>query len=232
MKTNAPTVISAAEKRRFKDDHYEQLARVGKALASPKRLELLDLLAQGPRTVEALAEAAELSLANASQHLQVLRAARLVSSDKQGLYVTCTLAGPDVGALLVQLRGLATARLAELEALHRDFLAAHGALEAVDRQELLRRALAGEVTVLDVRPAEEYARGHLPGARSMPLGELARRLHELPTDREIVAYCRGPACVFALDAVALLRASGLVAHRLDEGPPDWRARGLPLEGLA
>ena len=224
--------IAPASKRHFKDAIYEQLARVGKALASPKRLELLDLLAQGPRTVEVLAEAAEISLANTSQHLQVLRGARLVEADKQGLYVRYRLADDDVGALLLQLRALAESRLAEVEATRRAFLSSVHALEQVDRDELRRRVLSGEVTVLDVRPVEEFEAGHLPGARSIPVAELESRLSELPPDREIVAYCRGPYCVYAIDAVNLLRQRGFVAHRLEEGPPDWRARGLPLESAA
>lgn len=215
--------------RRYKDAIYEHRARIGKALASPKRLELLDLLSQCPRTVEALAEAADLSLANASQHLQVLRAARLVEAERRGLYVTCRLADDAVSDLVVWLRQLAEARLAEIEATTRAFLEARGAMETVDAAELLRRALAGDVLVLDVRPPEEYAAGHLPHARSMPLAELERRLKDLPRDREVVAYCRGPTCVFAIEAVRLLRERGFVAHRLEQGPPDWRAAGLALE---
>lgn len=226
------TPADSTPKRRFKDTIYEQLARLSKALASPKRLELLDLLAQGPRTVEVLAEAAELSLANASQHLQVLRGARLVEADKQGLYVRYRLADDNVGAVLLQLRALGESRLAEIEATRRAFLSSMDALETVDRDELRRRVISGEVTVLDVRPVEEFQAGHLPGARSIPVAELERRLGELPADREIVAYCRGPYCVYAIDAVKLLRARGFVAHRLEEGPPDWRARGLPLERAA
>lgn len=217
----------ASASRRFKDEVFNQFARVGKAVASPKRLELLDILCQGPRTVEALAEQASLTLANASQHLQVLRAARLIESEKSGLFVTYRLAEGAEGFYL-GLRHLAERRLAEVEATTRDFLERRGALESVDGAELLRRALAGEVTVLDVRPAEEFRAGHLPGARSIPLAELRSRLGELPKDREIVAYCRGPYCVLAIEAVRALREAGFSASRLDSGPLDWRAAGVPV----
>lgn len=215
--------------RRFKDRIYEQLARLGKALAAPKRLELLDLLCQGPRTVEALAEQAAISIANASQHLQVLRAARLVDTEKKGLYVEYRLAGDDVGSFFVALRGLAEARLAEVEQVARAYLDERGALEAVEGDELLGRVRRGEVTVLDVRPAQEYRAGHLPGALSIPVGELKARLKELPRDRDVVAYCRGPYCVMAVEAVELLRKRGFKAHRLEQGVADWRARGWRVE---
>ncbi|GDX82688.1 ArsR family transcriptional regulator [Deltaproteobacteria bacterium] len=213
--------------RRFKDEVFEQFARIGKAVASPKRLELLDILCQGPRTVEVLADQACLSLANASQHLQVLRASRLIEAEKGGLYVTYRLA-PGVEGFYLGLRGLAESRLAEVEATTRAFLAARGALEAVDAAEVLRRALSGAVTVLDVRPVEEFQAGHLPNARSVPLAELRARLTELPRDREVVAYCRGPYCVLAIEAVRVLREEGFTALRLDTGPPDWRAAGVAL----
>jgi rhodanese-related sulfurtransferase len=215
--------------RRFKDEVFEQFARIGKALSSPKRLELLDVLCQGPRTVEVLAEQTSMSVANASQHLKALRAARLVEASKDGLYVTYRLAGPDVCAFYVHLRALAESRLAEVEAISRTYLAERGALESVDRDELLRRALEGEVTVLDVRPAQEYAAGHLPGARSVPLNELEDAIADLPADRDVVAYCRGPYCVLAIEAVSRLRARGLRAHRLEQGPPDWQVAGIRLE---
>jgi rhodanese-related sulfurtransferase len=215
--------------RRFKDALYEQLARIGKATSAPKRLELLDLLGQSPRTVEALAEQAGLSVANASQHLQVLRAARLVTSEKQGLYVEYRLADEAVGPFFLALRTLAEARLAEVEQIARAYFAERGALEPVKGDELLRRAKSGAVTVLDVRPHEEYRAGHLPHALSIPVGELATRLGELPKDRPIVAYCRGPYCVMAVDAVALLRKRGFDAHRLEQGVLEWRARGFRVE---
>jgi len=214
--------------RQFKDQVFEQFARVGKAVGSPKRLELLDLLSQGPRTVESLADQAGLTLANASQHLQVLRGARLVEAEKGGLFVTCRLA-EGVEEFTLALRRLAEARLAEVAATTRAFLEERGSMETVDSAELLTRALTGSVTVLDVRPAEEYRAGHLANARSIPLGELRSRLGELPRDREVIAYCRGPYCVLALDAVLLLREEGFAAHRLESGPPDWRAAGVRVE---
>lgn len=211
--------------RRFKDAIYEQLARIGKAIAAPKRLELLDLLCQGPRTVEALAEQAALSVANASQHLQVLRAARLVDAEKKGLYVEYRLADDEVCRLFLTVRGLAESRLAEVEQVTRAYFEQRGAMEPVEGEELLRRVKRGEITVLDVRPAEEYRAGHLPGAVSIPVDELKARLGELPKHREVVAYCRGPYCVMAVEAVELLRKKGYKAHRLEQGVADWRARG-------
>lgn len=213
--------------RRFKDAMFEQFARIGKAVASPKRLEILDILAQAPRTVEMLAELANLTLANASQHLQVLRGARVVEAEKSGLYVTYRLA-EGTAELYLAVRHLGEARLAEVETTSRAYLSARGAMEAVDAPALLERALSGDVTVLDVRPREEFSAGHLPTARCMPLRELRARLDELPRDREVVAYCRGPYCVYAVEAVRLLRQEGFIAYRLEQGPPDWRATGLAL----
>ncbi len=215
--------------RAFKDAIYEQFARLGKAIAAPKRLELLDLLCQGPRTVEALAEQAALSVANASQHLQVLRAARLVDAEKKGLYVEYRLADDEVCRFFVTLRGLAEARLAEVERVTRDYLEERGQMEGVESDELLRRVRRGEVTVLDVRPPEEYRAGHVPGALSIPVSELEARMKELPKGREVVAYCRGPYCVMALDAVEVLRRKGFEAHRMEQGIADWRARGWRVE---
>lgn len=214
--------------RVFKDAIYEQLARIGKAVASPRRLELLDLLAQGPRTVEALARETGQSVANTSQHLQALRAARLVTAEKRGLFVTCRLADNEVAEFFRGLRRVAESRLAEIERVTRAFLGQHGLLEPVDRAALVERVRQGKVTVLDVRPASEYRTGHIPGAISVPLAELERRLGELPKRREIVAYCRGPYCVLALEAVGRLRARGYRAVRLEDGVPDWRARGFPI----
>lgn len=211
--------------RRFKDTIYEQFARIGKAVSAPKRLELLDLLCQGPRTVEALAEQAALSVANASQHLRVLRTARLVDAEKQGLYVEYRLADEAVARFYVALRGLAEARLSEVEQVTREYLDARGAMEPVESEELLRRVRKGEVTVLDVRPVEEYRAGHIPGALSVPVGDLKARIKELPRGREVVAYCRGPYCVMAVEAVTILRARGFTAHRMEQGVTDWRARG-------
>ena len=220
--------MTSSATRRFKDAAYDQLARIGKAVAAPKRLELLDLLCQGPRTVEALADQAALSVANASQHLKILRAARLVESEKKGLYVEYRLADDQVCRFYHALRSLAEGRLAEIEQVTRAYSNARGAMEAVGGGELLRRVREGEVTVLDVRPAEEYRAGHIPGALSVPLAELKKRLAELPKHREIVAYCRGPYCVMAIEAVDVLRKKGFRAHRMEQGVIDWRARGWRL----
>ena len=221
--------MSTGDKRRFKDAIYEQFARIGKAVASPKRLELLDLLCQGPRTVEVLASQTDQSIANVSQHLQVLRAARLVDAEKEGLYVTYRLADEQVCHFFQALRRLSEARLVEVEHITRTFLEDRGALEPVDRDGLIKKIKRGEVTVLDVRPVEEFRAGHIPGAISVPLAALKQRLAKLPRSREVVAYCRGPYCVFAIEAVQLLRARGFRAVRLDEGIPEWRARGLRVE---
>jgi len=215
--------------RRFKDAIYEQLARIGKASSAPKRLELLDLLCQGPRTVEALAKESALSVANASQHLQVLRAARLVEAEKKGLYVEYRLADDQVGCFFVALRRLAQARLTEIESVQRVFLAKRESMEPVQADELLRRVRAAEVTLIDVRPALEYRAGHIPGALSVPLSELKARLEALPRNREIVAYCRGPYCVMALEAAEILRKKGFRAQRMEHGVVDWRARGWRVE---
>lgn len=211
--------------RRFKDTIYEQFARLGKAVSAPKRIELLDLLCQGPRTVEALAEQAAVSVANASQHLQVLRAARLVDAEKKGLYVEYRLADDEVCNFFLTLRGLAQSRLTEVEQVAREFFEARSSLEPVAGDELRRRVRAGEVTVIDVRPVEEYRAGHIPGALSIPLSELKARLEELPKGRDVVAYCRGPYCVMAVEAVELLRRKGFQAHRMEQGVIEWRARG-------
>jgi rhodanese-related sulfurtransferase len=216
-------------RRGFKDGLYAEFSRIGKALSAPKRLELLDLLCQGARTVEALAEQASLSLANASRHLQVLRGARLVETAKKGLYVEYRLADDEVSHFLCAMHSLAETRLAEVQHLVRRYFAERGALESVGGDELLRRVRAGEVTVLDVRPPEEYRAGHIPGALSIPIAELKKRLTELPKTREIVAYCRGPYCVMAVDAVALLRERGFRAQRMEQGVAEWRARGWRIE---
>jgi rhodanese-related sulfurtransferase/DNA-binding transcriptional ArsR family regulator len=218
-------------KRSFKDEVYGHLARIGKATSSPKRLELLELLCQAPHTVEALAEETSMSLANTSQHLQVLRAARLVSAEKHGLYVIYR-ADEEVARFFHAFRTLAHSRFAEVEQVTRQFLDERGALEPVDGQELLRRVRGGEVTVLDVRPEEEYRAGHIPGALSIPVAALKKRLAELPKDREIVAYCRGPYCVMAIEAVDLLRKKGFQAHRMEQGVIEWRARGWRVEKSA
>ena len=215
--------------RQFKDAIYEQLARIGKAVSAPKRIDLLDILGQGPRTVEALAKLADLSVANASQHLKALRAARLVEAEKKGLFVEYRLADDSVGRYLLSTQTLADARLAEIRQLTQGFLEARGALEPVNREELMRRVREGDVVVLDVRPSEEYAAGHIPGAVSVPISELKARIKELPKGKEIVAYCRGPYCIMSIDAVELLRRRGYKASRMEQGVLDWRARGWRIE---
>ncbi|MDH3745926.1 MAG: metalloregulator ArsR/SmtB family transcription factor [Acidobacteriota bacterium] len=215
--------------RQYKDAIYDQLARLGKAVASPTRLELVDLLCQGPRTVESLARQAGQSVANTSKNLRLLHAARLVETARQGTYVTYRLAGEEVCDLFRTLRKLAELRLTEVEAITRDFLESRDTLEPVDREELIRRVHDGEALVLDVRPREEYETAHIAGALSAPLSELKDFLSELPQDKQIVAYCRGPYCVMSIDAVRLLREEGFEAVRLEDGVPDWRARGLAVE---
>ena len=207
---------------------YEQLARIGRALASGPRLALLDLLRQGPRTVEALAQEVGLTLANASQHLKVLRQARLVEADKRGVFVTYRVAGASVDSFYSALRGLAETRLAEVQQIARAFVEKRGSFEAVDKQRLLERVRAGEVTLLDVRPAQEYRAAHIEGAVSVPLRELETHLGSLPKERDVVAYCRGPYCVLAPQAVTLLQARGYRAFALGDGVAEWRAHGLPV----
>ena len=211
--------------RQFKDAIYEQLARIGKAVSAPKRLELLELLCQGPRTVEALACQAAISTANASQHLQILRAARLVDAEKHGLHVEYRLTDDRVSDFFLQLRKLAESQLVELQHVAQQYLEERGALEPITGEELRRRIQRSEVVVLDVRPREEYQAGHIPGALSVPLAELKKRAHALPKSRDIVAYCRGPYCVMAVEAVELLRNKGFRAQRMEQGVIEWRARG-------
>lgn len=213
----------------FKDNLFEQFARIGKALASGKRLELLELLAQRERTVEELARLTDMSVANASQHLQVLRNVRLVEATKDGLYARYRLADQRVFGLWQALRNLGEERIAEIDRMVHSFLGDRRTLKAVTTDELRQRLKDGSVVILDVRPEEEYGAGHIPGARSIPLAELKVRLRELPKSREIVAYCRGPYCVLADEAVALLRSRGMKAFRFEQGFPDWRARGYPVE---
>jgi rhodanese-related sulfurtransferase len=214
--------------RLFKDAIYEQFARIGKAVSSPKRLELLDLLCQGERTVEVLAKESGLAVANTSQHLQVLRAARLVEAEKMGLFVVYRLADQAVCEFFRSMRVLAESRLAEVEQIKRRFLEGREGMEPVDRDELLKLVREETVTVLDVRPIEEYNAAHIPGAISIPLEELKLHLAELPRDQEIVAYCRGPFCVLSVQAVEMLRAQGFNAVRLEEGIHDLRAMGFPI----
>jgi rhodanese-related sulfurtransferase len=218
----------ATTNNRFKTAIYEQFARIGKATSNPARLELLDLLSQGPRTVESLAREAGLGLTNASQHLKALRQTRLVDAEKSGLFVTYRLADDQVGHFLSALRLVAEARLAEVGDITRRFLDSRRGLEPVDRDRLIAKVRDGTVTVLDVRPAEEFRAGHLPGAVSIPLRELEPRLRELPRKRAVVAYCRGPYCVLAIEAVEMLRANGFTAYRLEDGVRDWQARGYAV----
>ena len=221
-----------ASHRAFKDRLYGQFARIGKALSNPHRLELLELLAQGERTVESLAKEARLSMANASQHLQLLRTAGLVESEKEGLFVRYGLPDPAVFELSRALRIVAERRLAELERLVRDYFDDRSDPVPVKMSELLGRTRSGEVIVLDTRPVLEYAAGHIAGAISLPVDELKERLKRLPRGKEYVAYCRGPFCVYADRAVALLRKNGKRARRLQEGFPEWKAAGYPVESRA
>jgi len=214
--------------RLFKDAIYEQFARIGKAVSSPKRLELLDLLCQGPRTVEVLAKESGLTVANASQHLQVLRTSRLVETEKEGLFVIYRLADQAVCEFFRAMRVLAESRLAEVEQIKRQFLEGREGMEPVDREELLALVRQGAVTVLDVRPVEEFKAGHLDGALSIPLKELKLHLSDLPRDQEIAAYCRGPYCVLSVEAVEMLRAEGFQAIRIEEGIQDFRAMGFSI----
>ena len=214
--------------RIFKDSIYEQFARLGKAVSSPKRLELLDLICQSEKSVDVLARESGLSIANASQHLQVLRSARLVEARKEGLFVYYRLADQAVCEFFRAMRVLAENRLAEVEVITRRFLRGKEGGEGVDGDKLLEKVRDGLVTVLDVRPLEEYFAGHIRGAISVPLKELEQRLSELPQEAEIVAYCRGPYCVLSIQAVEFLRSRGIQAVRLEEGIQDWRALGFPV----
>ncbi|MBA3742031.1 ArsR family transcriptional regulator [Sporichthya sp.] len=208
------------DNRRRKDALFEAIALMGKAFASPRRLELLELLAQGARTVETLAQASEQSTANASQHLQALHAAGLVTRERDGTRVRYALAGDDALRLWLALRDVSAARLAEVERAARDYVGAD--VEAIGQLELRDRLRRGDVVLVDVRPTEEYAAGHIDGAQSIPLDQLRQRLDELGLDREIVAYCRGPFCAYAHVAVRQLRTAGRCARRLDGGWPEWR----------
>jgi rhodanese-related sulfurtransferase/DNA-binding transcriptional ArsR family regulator len=214
--------------REAKDRLYEQFARTGKAVASPRRIELLELLAQGEHTVEGLAQATGMGVTNTSAHLQVLRQAGLVDGRKAGTQVHYRLTGDDVVSFIVALRDLARSRLAEVDRVVRDYFLARDGLEPLTRTELVDRAGRGDVVILDVRPAEEFAAGHIPGALSVPLEHLDLTLARLPKRHEIVAYCRGPYCVLAPQAVERLRARRFKARRLEGGMPEWRLAGLPV----
>jgi len=212
-----------------KREVFASLARIGTALSSPTRIEYLELLAQAERSVEQLATLTGTTVANTSQHLQKLRQAGLVVGRKEGLYVFYRLAGDEVVGLLSAIGRVGEAYVAEVERIVRLYFVHKDELEPVPAKELLERARKGLVTVLDVRPPEEYAAGHLPGAINIPVHELQRRIRELPKRREVVAYCRGPYCLMSYDAVALLRRKGRKARRLQDGLPEWRAAGLPVE---
>jgi rhodanese-related sulfurtransferase len=217
-----------AAHRAFKDRLYGQFARIGKGLASPHRLEFLELLAQGERTVDSLARETGLSLANASQHLLALREAGLVESRKQGLFVHNRLSDPSVFKLSYAIRIVAERRLAELDRLVRQHFGDRSDPEPVEMAELIERAKSGKVVILDTRPANEYAAGHIAGALSVPVDELKDRLGKLPKSKEYVAYCRGPYCIYADRAVQILLKSGRKARRLMDGFPEWKAAGLPI----
>jgi rhodanese-related sulfurtransferase len=216
------------DKRRVKDLLYEQVARIGKALASPKRLELLEVLAQGEKTVEALSAELSIDIKLASSHLKALRASRLVESRRDGKYVVYRLSGQDVSDLWVNLREVAEEHLLELRLAIDQMVAQPDKLSKVDRKELLDQAKRGDVIVIDVRPEAEYEAAHLPFARSMPLEELEKRLSELPRRREIVAYCRGPFCMLSDEAIKLLNARGYKARKILDGVSEWQAAGLPV----
>jgi len=214
--------------RQLKRKTYELLAVIGKALSSPVRLELLDVLCQGPRTVESLSDEIGQSIANTSQHLQALRSAKLIDAERNGIFITYSIADPQVLVLASSFHRIGNSRLPEIQALIRAFLAERHLLEEVNYKTLVQRIRRREVTLLDVRPTQEYGAGHIPGAISIPLDELRRRISNLPKNREIVAYCRGPLCVMSIEAVNLLRKRGFRAIRWGEGVADWLARGFPL----
>jgi rhodanese-related sulfurtransferase/DNA-binding HxlR family transcriptional regulator len=212
-----------SEGRHRKEALFEAIALMGKAFGSPRRLELLDLLAQGRRTVDQLAQASGQSRANASQHLQALHAAGLVTRERDGTSVRYALAGEDALRLWLELRDVSAARLAEVERAAQEYLGDE--VERIGRDELVRRMRRGDVVLVDVRPAEEYAAGHIEGARSVPLEELEEQLGELPAGHEIIAYCRGPFCAYAHEAVRRLQAAGRTARRLEDGWPEWELAG-------
>ena len=214
--------------RVFKDALYSQFARIGHAMASPRRIELLDLLGQGEKTVELLAEQIATPIKNTSAHLRALRQARLVETRREGTYMYYRLADDDVLRLLRALEALGHSRLADVQQVVRLYLDSRDELEPVTLKKLRQLMRAGDVTVLDVRPAEEFKAGHIPGALSIPVSSLKRRLRELPKNREVIAYCRGRYCVYSLEAVTLLRKHGFDARRAEQGMPDWRAAGLPV----
>lgn len=215
-------------KRQTKDLLYEQVARIGKAASSPKRLELLEILAQGEKTVELLAAEANIDIKLASAHLKVLKEARLVETRRDGRFIAYRLTGEDVSTLWVNLRTVAEEHLVELKVAMDGIFTAPEKLDAETRRSLMSKARRGDVVVIDVRPTTEYDNGHLPFARSMPLDEIRQRIKELPADKDIVAYCRGPFCMMSAEAVELLKEHGLRAFKIADGTPEWKAAGLPL----
>jgi rhodanese-related sulfurtransferase len=215
--------------RDFKDPLYDQFARIGHAVSNPRRIELLDLLTQGPKTVEALAEAIATPLKNTSAHLRVLRQSRLVATRREGTHIHYRVATASVAAFVRSLQSLAHEQLAEVESVASLYFSRRDELAPVGIDELRRLLREGDVTVIDVRPGGEYQAGHLPGARSIPISELKRRLDEIPRKKDVIAYCRGPYCVFAAEAVELLRSRGYSARRSDTGVADWRSRGWTLQ---
>jgi rhodanese-related sulfurtransferase/DNA-binding transcriptional ArsR family regulator len=221
--------MSTTNKRHFKTELFEQFARVGRAVSAPLRLAILDVLAQSERTVEDIAREIGASVANASQHLQHLRAARLVSSRREGLFIYYRLADEKVLRLWQVIRDVGEARYAEIDEVVRTYLKDRETMQTVDSDDLLKMIRTGDVVVLDVRPSAEFAAGHIPNARSIPLKELEGRLRELPKRRQIVAYCRGPYCVLSDDAVLLLQKKGFRVARLNIGLPEWKLLGLPVE---
>jgi len=224
--------MDAVSKRAFKDSLFEQFSVIGKALSSGRRLELLELLAQGERSVEELADQAGLTAANASQHLQILRAARLVAVRKDGLYVRYRLANERALKLWLALRDFGDAEIAEIHHVVRSYLRDRADMEAITVEQLRLRMQQGNVVLLDVRPDAEYQAGHIRGAVSVPVADLEQRLKQLPKRKAIVAYCRGPYCVFADEAVRLLTVRGYRAQRLEIGYPEWKMLGLPIEAAA
>jgi rhodanese-related sulfurtransferase len=212
---------------------YESLATVAQAIGHPHRLELLEHLAQGVRSVEELSTRANLTFANTSRHLQILRRSRLVETERSGKYILYRLAGDaEVVALISALGKVGERNIAEIGRVMTDYFRARDSLNPVSRDELLDLMQAGLVTVLDVRPEDEFAVGHLPGALNIPIPELERRLGDLPPDQEVIAYCRGPYCVFSVEAVSALRSHGYRARRLEDGYPEWKIAGLPIEIVA
>jgi len=221
--------MDTATKREFKNQLFEQFARIGKSLSNGRRLEILELLAQGPRTVEDLSRETGLSVANTSQHLQVLRRSNLVSVKREGLYANYKLASDDVLQMCISMRRLGEKHLSDVQRLVETYLSSRAKLEPISCEDLLRKLREKNVFMLDVRPREEYEAGHIAGARSIPLADLKARLKEIPKKREVVAYCRGPYCVFADEAVSFLASRGYHAVRLKEGFPEWKSQRLAVD---